>query len=266
MQGMTPRIVRLLAASVEGADFRHCVLQIAQPLAVDAEVQPGQFFMLAVPGQGEAAFTYLSRPDADGRFEALIRRVGSLTAAVFASEPGAVFGYRGPCGQGWPLLYGHCDVLLVAGGCGLAPLASLIGETLASRPEVQLRLLYASRDAAHQILTAQRQAWSTRMPVHCSLDAAGEHPRTHLRRLCRERRPDTLLCCGPEAFMLAMAETGVEEGVPAEQIWLSAERRMHCGVGLCGHCHVGDTLACTDGPSYRYDRYRALLQGNGCLL
>ena len=101
MLELTPRVVQLLDSYADGQDARHCRLRIAEPQAGDLAAQPGQFFMLGVPGLGEAPFTYVSPPDAQGVFSALIRRTGRLTTQLSTLPPGVLLGYRGPFGQGW---------------------------------------------------------------------------------------------------------------------------------------------------------------------
>ncbi|MCQ4347157.1 FAD-binding oxidoreductase [Pseudomonas stutzeri] len=263
MLELTPRPLRLLDSYADGRDARHFRLRIAQPLASDRAALPGQFFMLGVPGLGEAPFTYVSAPDAAGEFDALIRRSGRLTARLFELPDGALLGYRGPFGLGWPEPEALREVLAVAGGCGLAPLAGWI-ETARLRPESGVRVLYGARSAEHQVLGRERARWRAALPLVETLDEGGPgglrgSPLGQLDRLCAEALPQAVLCCGPEAFMLAIAKACVRRGVAAERIWLSVERRMHCAVGLCGHCYVADSYACVDGPTYRYDRYRALL-------
>lgn len=264
MREMTPRAVRLVDGYDDGQDARHVRLRIEQPQAGDRAVIPGQFFMLGVPGLGEAPFTYVSPPDGAGEFSALIRRTGQLTARLFELERGAVLGYRGPFGKGWPLFLGSRRVLVVAGGCGLAPLAGLIEEALCHPSPLQLRVLYGARHAAAQVLGRERARWREALPLVETLDQGGSQalrgsPLTQLDRLFAEELPQAVLCCGPEAFMLATARACVQRGVAADGIWLSVERRMHCAVGLCGHCYIADSYACVDGPTYRYDNYVELL-------
>ncbi|WPP46312.1 FAD-binding oxidoreductase [Pseudomonas sp. AN-1] len=267
MLELTPRPLRLLGSYADGRDARHFRLRLEQPLESDRATLPGQFFMLGVPGQGEAPFTYVSAPDAAGEFSALIRRSGRLTARLFELEAGALLGYRGPFGRGWPTLDEPQAVLVVAGGCGLAPLAGWIAAA-SERPELALRVLYGARSAEHQVLGRERARWRSILPLIETLDEGGAEelrgsPLGQLDRLCAETLPHSVLCCGPEAFMLAIAKACVRRGVAAERIWLSVERRMHCAVGLCGHCYIADSYACVDGPTYRYDQYRALLaRGN----
>lgn len=270
MISLTPRDLRLLNAYDDGEDARHFTFQLAEARPEDAAVIPGQFFMLVVPGYGEAPFTYVSRPDRRGCFSALIRRTGALTEALFAAQAGAVLGYRGPFGKGWPLFFAGQRVLAVAGGCGLAPLAGFIDEVMAARLPIQLQLVYGARHGAARVLARERARWSEALPIVETLDQAGpgQHRGTPLDcfdALFDPAPPEAVLCCGPEALMEATAEACLARGLAASQIWLSLERRMHCGVGLCGHCYVGDSYACLQGPTYRYDRYRELLARSGCL-
>lgn len=263
MHELIPRPLRLLDRYDDGHDSRHFRLRIEQVQPADRSALPGQFFMLGVPGCGEAPFTYVSPPDACGEFSALIRRSGRLTGRLFELEAGALLGYRGPFGQGWPAPEAVQTVLVVAGGCGLAPLAGWV-EAARQRPEVALRVLYGARSAGHQVLGRERARWRGGLPLIETLDEGGIEalrgsPLGQLDRLFAEALPQAVLCCGPEAFMLAIAKACVRRGVAAEQVWLSVERRMHCAVGRCGHCYIADSYACVDGPTYRYDVYRQLL-------
>lgn len=264
MLELTPRPLRLLDCYDDGRDSRHFRLRIEPAQESDRAALPGQFFMLGVPGLGEAPFTYVSAPDAAGEFSALIRRSGRLTVRLFELEPGALLGYRGPFGQGWPQLPGTQQVLVVAGGCGLAPLAGWVEQALRQPAPLSLRVLYGARSAENQVLARERSRWRGVLPLIETLDEGGPEelrgtPLGQLDRLFAAALPQAVLCCGPEAFMLAIAKACVRRGVAADGIWLSVERRMHCAVGLCGHCYIADSYACVDGPTYRYDHYRQLL-------
>ncbi|MBI2379417.1 MAG: FAD/NAD(P)-binding protein [Gammaproteobacteria bacterium] len=264
-----PRPMRLLQRYDDGEDARHFTFQLEDIRAEDAGMMPGQFFMLVLPGCGEAPFTYVSRPDDQGRFSALIRRMGKLTEALFELQPGEVLGYRGPFGQGWPRFYGKQRILAVAGGCGLAPLAGFIEDVARTRSGTHLQVIYGARHVGARVLSRERARWSGALPLIETLDQAGPGhrqgtPLAHFDTVFGQAPPDAVLCCGPEVLMEAAARECLGRGLRADQIWLSVERRMHCGVGLCGHCYVGDSYACRDGPTYRYDRYRELLRRSGC--
>lgn len=256
----TPRRLHVLEHYADGEGARHFSFRIELPRASDCAAIPGQFFMLALPGFGEAPFTYVSLPDRNGLFTALIRRTGTLTAALFEQAEGAVLGYRGPFGKGWPLFFSAQRVLAVAGGCGLAPLAGVIHEAISHRLPMQLTVLYGARHAAAQILRGERAEWCQRLPLIETLDEAPAglrqgSPLMHFDELFAATPPDAVLCCGPEPLMLATAEACLQRGLSADKVWLSLERRMHCADGLCGHCYLGPSYVCQDGPTYRYDQF-----------
>ena len=241
----TPRQLWLEHGYADGEDTRHFTFRLDAPHAGDGAVRPGQFFMLCVPGVGEAPFTYVRPPDPDGRFSALVRRMGRVTGALFACAPGALLGYRGPFGHGWPQdLPAGGRVLAVAGGCGLAPLAGLVEDACAPGAPWRLTLLYGARHAAVQVLGRERARWRTVLPLFESFDQPppGQRPGTPLDHL------DRLFAAG---------------GLAAERIWLSLERRMHCADGQCGHCYLGASYVCRDGPTYRYDHNLRLLRASG---
>ncbi len=268
MLELTPRKLRLLDYYDDGEDARHFSFAIESPRASDLQTIAGQFFMLALPGFGEAPFTYVSRPNSQGHFNALIRRSGALSTALFELQAGAVLGYRGPFGKGWPLFFSTQQVLVVAGGCGLAPLAGLLDEAANLHLPMHLRVIYGARRQATQVLGRERERWKQAMNFIETFDlaVAGQpqgSPLAHLEQLFARQMPDAVLCCGPQALMQATAETCLTLGIPANRIWLSMERRMHCGVGLCGHCYIGASYACVDGPVYRYDRLQTV-QAAGC--
>lgn len=269
MNEATPRRLILLDQYADGEEARHLSLRIEQPRPSDLAIMPGQFFMLSLPGVGEAPFTYISLPDAAGHFTALVRRCGRLTEALFEQPAGSVLGYRGPFGRGWPLFFSANRVLLVAGGCGLAPLAGVIEEACRPRMPAQLSVIYGARHSAAQVLGRERARWQQALPFIETFDdaAPGQRqgtPLAHLDEVFAAQPPSALLCCGPEPLMQAAAQACLQRGIAADKIWLSLERRMHCADGLCGHCYLGSSYVCQEGPTYRYDRYLQLL-GKRCL-
>ncbi|MFC1684839.1 FAD/NAD(P)-binding protein [Pseudomonadota bacterium] len=263
---LIPQPIRIAELYEDGEDSRHFTFEPVGDTSIQ-QAKPGQFFNLTVPGHGEAAFTYLSLPDSDGRCSALIRKVGDLTSALFERSKGDLLGYRGPFGQGiWPLdqLKGK-RVLVLAGGCGLAPLASII-EALLADNETQLGLIYGSRDPANQNLERERAAWHKQLPIIEAFDlpAAGTKyigtPLNHIDAILAQLggEPEAVLTCGPEVMMNAAADLFIKRGLSGDNIWLALERRMHCGVGLCGHCYLGSSYVCVDGPVYSWNELTRL--------
>ncbi|WJG07692.1 FAD/NAD(P)-binding protein [Aliiglaciecola sp. LCG003] len=260
MLQLTPQAIQVVDIYEDGTDARHFTFE---PINFKHKnlVQIGQFFMLSVPGYGLAPFTYTSLPDESGRFCALVRKVGKLTAALFSIKQGDTLGYTGPCGTGWPVeKLAQGDVLIVAGGCGLAPLASTIDYLIKQGRGAQVTLIYGSHDLSSQVLSRERAVWNKNIILFETLSIEGDKDHTgrttqHIKHVLREnqRHPSTVLTCGPEAMMKSTAKICMDIGIPSENIWLSIERRMRCGVGLCGHCYLADSYACKQGPTYRFD-------------
>lgn len=257
-----PAAIRLTETYADGRDALHCTFEYLAPPTVRILASPGQFFMLNVPGAGECAFTYSALPDEQGRFAALIRRTGTVTSALFALPAGCVLGARGPFGTGWPLAAMQGErVLVVGGGCGLAPLVAAV-RALHGRT-ASVAVLYSARDEHAQVLQRERAQWArdgiALLEVLDAPHAIGPVPHLDRVQAMLGGTVQHALTCGPEAMMFALAHSLVQRGVPGEHIHLSLERRMHCGTGHCGHCYIGGGYCCTDGPVMNWPRVRALL-------
>jgi len=227
---------------------------------------PGQFMMVSMPHLGEAPISFSSPPGNRG-FDLTIRNSGRLTAAVHSLAPGDLIGVRGPYGRAFPAELAEKELLVVAGGIGMAPLRPVIEQALA-RPERanKLRILYGSRtpddfcfrrdfrrwqeQGARLLLTVDRGDPSWDGPVGLVtglLDQVELNPET-----------DLALICGPELMIRAVIRVLVDLGLPPERIFTTMERQMKCGVGLCGHCHHENHLVCVDGPVFRSDEIAEL--------
>ncbi len=238
-------------------------------------VAAGQFNMLYVPGVGEIAIGVSSDLQAteprERTWDHTIRLAGHVTGALSEMEPGEVIGIRGPYGTTWPLDEQHGkDVLLVAGGTGLASLRSALYELLANRERYgRLTLVYGSRTPETLLYQGEYAAWAERgLKVHRIVDQAtagwkgqvGVVPRLidGLRTL--DPSNTVMLCCGPEVMMDYAVRSVVARGMREDQVWVSLERNMQCAVGLCGHCLLGPEFICRDGPVYRFDRVARYLK------
>ncbi len=232
--------------------------------------RPGQFNMLYVHGVGEVPISISGDPATPERLVHTIRAVGSVTRVMDKLRAGDVLGVRGPYGAAWPVdeLRGK-DVVIMTGGLGLAPLRPAILHLLAHRADYgRITILYGARSPADMLyrdeLARGRGRFDCR--VEAIVDRAGRDwygPIGVVTRLL-DGLPldpdDGVLLCGPEIMMRFAVRALEARGVPRTGIWVSLERSMKCGVGLCGHCQLGGSFVCKDGPVYRFDRIAAALQ------
>ncbi len=262
---LAPRPCRVAGRRRETAD--------TVTLRVDAGrfgFRPGQFNMLYAFGVGEVAISISGDP---GRPEGLVhtvRSVGMVSDALCRLRPGDWIGVRGPFGSGWPVdLAGGRDVLVVAGGVGMAPLRPAVHALARRRREVgRVSLLLGARTPAQVLYAPELRRLGARagIDVQVTVDAATTDWEGHvgvvptlLGRAAFEPARTLAMVCGPEAMMRFTVAELRRLGVAEESIWVSLERNMHCGVGLCGHCQLGPVLVCRDGPVLRLDAVSALL-------
>jgi NAD(P)H-flavin reductase len=231
---------------------------------------PGQFNMLYVFGVGEVPISISGDPTRPEALVHTIRAVGAVTRALQRLEKGDLVGVRGPFGTSWPVERAHGqDVVIVAGGIGLAPLRPAILHVLAERGMYgRVVLLYGARTPRDILYPRELQAWRGRfdMEVEVTVDRAGADWQGSVGVVTKliERAPfdpgsSVALLCGPEV-MIRFSAMGLERrGVPRESIVVSLERNMKCALGLCGHCQFGPFFVCRDGPVFSYDRVQAFL-------
>ncbi|MGZ8687741.1 MAG: FAD/NAD(P)-binding protein [Gaiellaceae bacterium] len=230
-------------------------------------VAPGQFMMVYAFGIGEVPIS-VSGPPRPGPVVLTVRAVGAVTSAVCASEPGTVLGLRGPFGNSWPVDTAAGDVVVVAGGIGLAPLRPVVLRALECRGDYgAVALLYGARTPDDLLYTEQLTEWRHAIDVDVTVDTAGGGWAGRVgvvpKLVAGARfRPDetTAFVCGPEIMMHFTSRALLARGVPPERIHVSMERHMQCGVGLCGHCQLGPTLICRDGPVYSYAEVESWLE------
>ena len=231
--------------------------------------QPGQFSMLYAPGVGEVP---ISTSGIEGSAVMhTIRAVGAVSGALCACKPGSVVGVRGPLGCGWPLDTARGrDLVFVAGGIGLAPIRSAVRDVLERRDEFgRVSVLVGARTPADLLFAAELEQWQPRgeIEVLATVDAASADWRgrvglvtTLLGSATVDPARAVAMVCGPELMARLTGRALAERGVGPDRIWLSLERNMPCGVGLCGHCQLGPVLVCRDGPVLRFDRVEPLLE------
>jgi NAD(P)H-flavin reductase len=229
---------------------------------------PGQFTMLYAFGVGEVPISVSG--DVDGPLVHTVRAVGAVSRAICASEPGAVLGVRGPFGNAWPVDAAvGSDVVVVAGGIGLAPLRPALYAVLGRRAEYgDVALLYGSRTPSDLLYREELGRLRSRfdLEVDVTVDAADSGWQGKVGVVPKliggaQFDPDSAIAfvCGPEVMMHFAARALRERGLPMDRIYVSMERNMQCGLGHCGHCQLGPTLICRDGPVYRYDELERLM-------
>ena len=224
----------------------------------------GQFNMLLLPGIGEAAISISSDPESLSAIAHTVRAVGNVTRALARLEVGDELLLRGPFGVPWPLEDLHDrDLVLVGGGLGLASLLAAICFCMAHRGDYgRIVVLHGTKTPADLLATHDHHRWRDHgIDVQCIVtdpDPRWRRPvglvPALLDGLELDPNATSLLCCGPEPMMIAVAEQAIGRGIAREQIFVSIERLMGCASGLCGLCQVGPFFVCRDGPVFSYDR------------
>ena len=236
------------------------------PIAFDA----GQFTMVYAFGVGEVPLSISGDPAGGKPLLHTIRDVGGVTHTLTHLRRGDVVGIRGPYGRGWGVTDGRGgDVVLVAGGIGLAPLRPALLQILAHRDEYKrVVLLYGTRTPEDVLYADELERWRGRFDLEVEVTVDYGPPAWHgkvglvtslIPRAGFDPSTTLALVCGPEPMMRYVAAALVDRGVPRRRIRLSMERAMDCGVGLCGHCQLRELFVCVDGPVFGYDRLERLL-------
>ena len=227
--------------------------------------RPGQFNMLHVFGVGEIAVSLSGDSTDETHFVHTVRDVGAVSKAITKLETGATIGLRGPFGVGWPVEAAEgSDVVMVAGGLGLAPLRPAIYHILANRARYgRVVILFGSRNPHDMLYRHELEEWRQHLDI--SIEVTVDHADADWRgnvgvvpalipRATFDRHSTVAFVCGPEVMMRYTVNALHEAGVMSERIYLSMERNMKCAIGLCGHCQFGPTFICKDGPVMQFGR------------
>jgi NAD(P)H-flavin reductase len=266
---MVPRIARVTRRTRELPDTVTLDL-VATDGAPLMRYDPGQFTMMYVFGVGEIPVSISGDAADPTRLVQTVRAVGKVSEAVTRLAAGDTLGVRGPYGTAWPVAEGYGrDVVVVAGGLGLAPLRPALYQLQAERQRFgKLVLLYGTRRPEDILFRRQLESWRRQldMEIVVTVDHANTEWRGHVgvvTRLIPRLNIDTgnamALVCGPEIMMRFAASALHDIGMTDDTIHLSLERNMKCAVGLCGHCQFAGSFVCKDGAVMRYDAVRRLL-------
>jgi len=245
---------------------------------------PGQFFMAGLPGYGEAPFSIASgagkSADAAGAFELCIKAVGNLTNAIHRLKKGDTLWVRGPFGRGFDVdgMKGR-DILFIAGGIGIVPMRGLIKTILSGRKSFgALTLVYGSKDPEGILFGGEMEDWKTDgMAIMLTVDkpAPGLNPfkgwkgrvgvaplqgvvTTVIPGLELDPSKTVAVIIGPPVMYRFAIKSLWDKNIAREDIYLSLERRMKCGVGKCGHCQIGSVYACQEGPVFRLSEMKGM--------
>lgn len=233
--------------------------------------QPGQFSMLWVFGVGELPISISGDPALHDRAVYTVRSVGRATHALVNRRVGDSVGVRGPFGAGWPLEAARGrDVIVVAGGIGLAPLRPLVYEVLQNRKDYgRLVILYGARSPHDLLYRKELAAWARNheTQVLVTVDYGGLNWRGHVGVVTTLFKYSRLqpgrsvaMVCGPEIMMRFVTRELETHGLSRGDIYVSMERNMKCAVGSCGHCQYGPHFICKNGPVFCYEQVRPLLE------
>ncbi len=249
-------------------------VELAEPAGPVQAFAPGQFAMLTAFGVGEVPISVSGLGDNSGgrasRLEHTLRAVGAVTRALCAAQPGSLIGVRGPFGTSWDVASAAGrDIVIVAGGIGLAPLRPVVLTALADRSRYgRIVLLVGARTPGDLLYTDELERWRhDGVEVAVTVDQADTGWSGEVGLVTALIKPAGLapgdsvaFVCGPDVMMRVTANALAALGIPPGRIRVSLERNMRCGAGWCGHCQLGPLLVCRDGPVVGYDRAAALMR------
>jgi NAD(P)H-flavin reductase len=256
-----PHIVRRVRRDTDDI----ITLEMVPTSGIRPDYSPGQFNMLYLFGAGEVPISVSGDPAIPGSYVHTVRNVGAVTGAIARLKVNAVVGVRGPFGTAWPCAEAEGnDVVLIAGGLGLAPLRPAIYRILANRPRYgRVAVLYGARGPRDILYRKEIERWRRRLDVDVAITVDRADPGWRgnvgvvtklLQHISFDPLQTVAMVCGPEIMMRFTASVLNEAGVALDRIYLSMERNMKCAIGLCGHCQFGPDFICKDGPVMRYDR------------
>jgi len=231
--------------------------------------ETGQFVEITVPGIGEAPFTPSSSPSVKDTLEVTIMKAGTVTEKLHQAKIGDIVGIRGPYGNGYPLeKFKNKEILIVGGGVGMAPLRSLLLTLLGQIDKYKgIKLCYGTKMPEDVVYKYLFPEWAKikkleivksvdRCPVESQWDGTIGLVTCLLDKVNVDLTNSVAIVCGPPIMMKFTTFKLVEQGHKPENIFLSMERNMSCGLGKCGHCGIGPYFICKDGPVFTYEQLK----------
>ena len=260
----SPASAEIIARKQEAPSIVSLTVRLTDNIVADRfRFQPGQFNMLYLYSVGEIPISISSDPASTDTLMHTIRDVGRVSHGLARLQVGDQLGLRGPFGRGWPLQEARGrEVVIITGGLGCAPVVPVIDYVINRRPSYgRLIIMQGVKHSDDLIWRERYDAWDAHPDTQVLLaaDASGKHwngtvgPVTELFEQAQLSTANSMaFLCGPEPMIRACVQRLVEEGLPADRIWISMERNMQCALGQCGHCQFGDRFICKDGPVFCY--------------
>ena len=274
VNNLKPLLGEIVGVQDIGTDIKLFGVNLVNGGANNYQVyKPGQFAFLSAFGVGEAPFGIASIPDEGPTLQFAIQRLGSVTTELHRLGAGDIVGVRGPMGNWFPMEdYEGKNLIVLGGGIGGAPLRPVIQTILRHRQNYgHLTILWAARNPSLLIFKDEYNSW--REAPQTSLHLTVDSPDTHwdhnvglitdlLKRASPSPENAITITCGPPVMIHFVNKMLVEDmGFQPEQNYVTLEARMHCGVGKCGRCNLGDKLVCVDGPVFTMAEVGTFLEG-----
>lgn len=238
-------------------------LELDEPI----EFATGQFIQLTVPGVGECPFTPSSKPGKTENIDVTVMKVGTATEVLHKKRKGEYLGVRGPYGNGFPVEeLKNRELLIVGGGCGMAPLRSLLHEILGNKNEFpRVVFLYGCKTPEDVLYKDRFENWKKQFEIHRTVDKATSDweeneglVTTLFERIDVDEKKCAAVVLGPPIMMKFACMELEKKGISADRIIVSLEKNMTCGFGKCRHCLVGPYYVCKDGPVFKYSQVKGI--------
>ncbi len=264
-----PKVAIIEDVVTETSDVKTFTLRLKDNPSSKLKYKPGQFMILSLPGYGEAPFTFASNPAASGKFQISVKKAGALTNALHSLKEKDAVGFRGPYGNSFPLdKMRNKDLVFIAGGIGMAPLRSLIQYVFKNRKDYgKIEIIYGSRSPKEVVYKDEIKSWQDNLntDAYLTVDTPDETWGGACGVVCSlfpkiKLNPKTsvAILCGPPVMIRFAIIDILKLGFREEDIYISLERHMKCGVGKCGHCFIKGKYVCLDGPNFSYSEMKKL--------
>lgn len=227
------------------------------------EHQPGQFVQVSVLGIGECPISICSY--SNEYIELSVRAVGNVTRAIYNLKEGDLIGIRGPYGRGYAMqLFKGNNVIIIGGGCGVAPLRGIIEYIEKNRNDFRdVYLFFGFRNPGEILFKGDNEKWAKKFNFKITVDKADKKWKgnvgfvtSSLEKTEMDNRNKIVFVCGPPTMIKFVIDILKKKGFNDDQIFISYERQMKCGTGICGHCMMHGKYTCKDGPVFRYDEVK----------